>query len=124
VTRLHHVNVTVPPGCTDQVVEFYELLGLTRLEKPAEGVSPSGAWFGFPGSGQQLHVSERTGDRNSDQHFAVVVDDFDAVVTGLRDGGHPFSRKPDVLGARRGDTADAYGNTVEVIEPAGDFTTG
>ena len=124
MTRLHHVNVVVPPGCTEAVVEFYELLGLTRVAKPAEGVSPSGAWFAFPGSTQQLHVSERTGERNRDQHFAVVLDDFDLTVTALRDAGHPFDRKPDVLGARRGDTADAFGNTVELLEPAGEFRAG
>ena len=26
MTRLHHVNVVVPPGATDEAVPFYELL--------------------------------------------------------------------------------------------------
>jgi len=116
VIRLHHVNVVVPPGCTDEVVGFYELLGLTRLEKPKEGVAASGAWFAFPGGEQQLHVSEREGTINADQHFAIVVDDLDSLVARLRDEGHPFDRKADVLGARRGNTADPRGNTVELME--------
>jgi hypothetical protein len=114
--RLHHVNVVVPPGCTDDVVGFYELLGLTRVAKPQEGVAATGAWFDFPGGTQQLHVSERTGQVNADQHFAILVDDLDTLVTRLRDEGHPFDRKPDVLGARRGNTADPCGNTVELME--------
>ena len=122
MTRLHHVNVVVPPGCTDDVVEFYELLGLSRITKPAEGVSQTGAWFAFPGSDQQLHVSEREGDRNPDQHFAVVLDDLDAVIRALRDAGHPFDRKPDLLGARRGVTADPAGNAVELLEATGPST--
>ena len=114
--RLHHVNVVVPPGCTGAVVEFYELLGLTRVAKPAEGVAATGAWFDFPGGAQQLHVSERDAQVNAEQHFAIVVDDLDRLVTALRDDGHPFERKPDVLGARRGNTADPCGNTVELME--------
>ena len=115
MTRLHHVNVIVPPGCTDEVVGFYELLGLTRLVKPTEGVAQTGAWFSFA-DGQQLHVSEREGAVNPDQHFAITVDDLDSLVARLRDDGHPFERKADVLGARRGSTADPRGNTVELME--------
>jgi hypothetical protein len=123
VTRLHHVNVVVAPGCTETVVEFYELLGLARVDKPLEGVASTGAWFDFPGGSQQLHVSEREGDRHAEQHFALVVDDLDALVAALRDDGHPFDRKPDLLGARRGMTADPAGNGVELIEATGAFSS-
>ena len=88
--RLHHVNVVVPPGRTEAVVPFYELLGLVRVPKPAEGVAAEGAWFDLPG-GTQVHVSERVGDRNADQHFALVVDDLDETVTALLDAGHPVA---------------------------------
>ena len=113
--RLHHVNVVVPPGCTEDVVDFYALLGLTRIAKPSEGVAQTGAWFAFP-DGAQLHVSERTGTVNPEQHFAITVDDLDRLIAALRDEGHPFERKADVLGARRGMTADPCGNAVELME--------
>jgi catechol 2,3-dioxygenase-like lactoylglutathione lyase family enzyme len=122
VTRLHHVNVVVPPGRTDAVVPFYELLGLTRLAKPKEGVAASGAWFALPGGAHQVHVSEREGVRNADQHFALVVDDLDALVTALAEAGHPCVPGKDLLGARRANTADPEGNKVELIEAAGPFT--
>jgi hypothetical protein len=119
--RLHHVNVVVPPGRTDAVVPFYELLGLIRVEKPAEGVAREGAWFDFPGGGTQLHVSERVGDRHPEQHFAVVVADLDSTALRLQQAGHPWAPKPDILGARRGMTADPEGNAVEVVEAIGPF---
>ena len=118
--RLHHVNVVVAPGRTDAVVPFYELLGLVRVPKPTEGVAPSGAWFDLPG-GTQVHVSERAGERHPEQHFALVVDDLDALVARLGAVGHPWSEKPQIGGARRGMTADPEGNAVELVEAAGSF---
>ena len=118
--RLHHVNVVVAPGCTERVAPFYELLGLRRVAKPTEGVAQTGAWFDVPG-GSQVHVSERSGDRHPDQHFALVVDDLDALVERLRSAGHPWSDKPQIGGARRGMTADPEGNAVELAEAAGPF---
>lgn len=119
--RLHHVNVLVPPGRTDAVVPFYELLGLTRVQKPAEGVAPEGAWFDFPDGATQVHVSERAGDRHPSQHFAVAVEELDLLVVALRRAGHPWQPGTLVEGARRGMTADPEGNSVELIEAVGPF---
>jgi predicted enzyme related to lactoylglutathione lyase len=121
VTRLHHVNVVIPPGRTDAVVPFYEQLGLTRVDKPTEGVEESGAWFDFPTGGTQVHVSERPGDKHPEQHFAMVVDDLDAVVWRLTAAGHPWTPKRRIAGARRGMTADPEGNAVELVEAVGPF---
>ena len=120
--RIHHVNVVVPPGRTDDVVAFYELLGLTRVEKPAEGVAKEGAWFDLPDGTSQVHVSEREGDPHPQQHFALAVDDLDAVVRALRLAGHPWQPAGDLLGARRGMTADPEGNAIELVEAVGPFS--
>ena len=117
--RLHHVNVVVPPARTDAVVPFYEALGLLRVDKPLPG---PGAWFDVPG-GTQVHVSERTGARHPAQHFALVVDDLDAVLARLRGGGHPWRDVEPIDGARRGMTADPEGNAVELVEAAGAFAS-
>jgi len=119
--RLHHVNVVVAPGRIDAVVPFYELLGLTRVPKPTEGVAQTGAWFDFPGGGTQVHVSEKIGDRHPEQHFAVSVTDLDDVVRRLSSAGHPWAPKPTIAGARRGMTADPEGNAVELVEAIGPF---
>ena len=118
--RLHHVNVVVPPGRTDDVVGFYAALGLTRVPKPADAGSPLGAWFDVPG-GTQVHVSERDGAPNPEQHFALVLDDFDGVLAALAAAGHPVSPAGPMSGARRVNTADPVGNKVELIEPVGPF---
>lgn len=120
MTHLHHVNVVVAPGRTEAVVPFYELLGLTRVAKPAE-LSPEGAWFDLPGGTTQVHVSERPGGRHATQHFALAVEDLDAVVLDLRHAGHPWKPGTVLLGARRGMTADPEGNAVELIEAIGPF---
>jgi catechol 2,3-dioxygenase-like lactoylglutathione lyase family enzyme len=119
--RLHHVNVVVAPGRTDAVVPFYELLGLSRVQKPTEGVAQTGAWFDFPDGETQVHVSEKAGDRHPEQHFAVTVDDLDDVVRRLSDAGHAWAEKPGIAGARRGMTADPEGNAVELVEAVGPF---
>ena len=120
--RLHHVNVVVAPGRTDAVAPFYALLGMTRVAKPTEGVAQTGAWFDLPG-GTQVHVSERAGERHPEQHFALVVDDFEGLVERLRAAGHPWTSKPDIGGARRGMTADPEGNAVELVEATGPFAS-
>jgi hypothetical protein len=119
--RLHHVNVVVPPGRTDSVVPFYELLGLTRVEKPTEGVAKEGAWFDLPGGTTQVHVSEREGSAHAQQHFALAVEDLDNLALALQQAGHPWHPGTVVLGARRGMTADPEGNAIELVEAIGPF---
>lgn len=119
--RLHHVQVVVAPGRTEAVVGFYELLGLTRVAKPAEGVAASGAWFDLPDGRTQLHVSERDGSRHPEQHFALAVDDLDALVGALTAAGHRWTARPPIEGARRAMTADPEGNAVELVEAVGRF---
>lgn len=113
MTRLDHVNVVVPPGRTEAVVPFYEALGLVRV--PKQGSRPEGAWFALP-DGAQVHVSERPGAVHPEQHFALAVDDLDEVSARLVASGHPWTPAPDLLGRRRGTTADPEGNLVELLE--------
>ena len=118
--RLHHVNVVVPPGATEDVAPFYELLGLQRVAKP--GPRP-GAWFDVPG-GTQVHVSERPGDVHPDAHFALVVDDFDGLAGRLLGAGRGWQHALSQGGARRATTTDPAGNRIEIIESAGAFGEG
>lgn len=119
MTRLHHVNVVVPPGDTDRVVRFYaDILGLTRVAKPKVGVAPEGAWFDLA-DGTQLHVSERSGQRHPDPHFGVVLDHFDEVLRRLSDVGAEWTEQADLFGGRRGFTRDPAGNRVELLQRAG-----
>jgi catechol 2,3-dioxygenase-like lactoylglutathione lyase family enzyme len=119
VTRIHHVNVVVPPGGTDGVVGFYtKVLGLRQAPKPTEGVAQSGAWFDID-ERTQVHVSERDGSSHPQSHFALVVDDFDDVLGRLREAGAAWEEQPDIFGGRRGFTRDPAGNRIEILEAAG-----
>jgi catechol 2,3-dioxygenase-like lactoylglutathione lyase family enzyme len=117
--RIHHVNVVVPRGRTADVVGFYaDVLGLRRVPKPSSGVDQAGAWFDVD-AGSQVHVSEREGTVHPQAHFALVVDDLDAVLARARAAGAPWEDQPDLFGGRRGFTRDPVGNRVELLERAG-----
>jgi catechol 2,3-dioxygenase-like lactoylglutathione lyase family enzyme len=117
--RIHHVNVVVPPGQTESVVDFYvDVLGLRRTTKPTEGVAQSGAWFDIDDR-TQVHVSEREGTAHPQSHFGLVVDDFDAVLERLGSSGASWEDQPDIFGGRRGFTRDPVGNRIELLENAG-----
>ena len=117
--RIHHVNVVVPPGGTAAVVSFYvDVLGLRPAAKPTEGVAATGAWFDVDDM-TQVHVSERDGAVHPQSHFALVVDDFDAVLGRLRQAGASWEDQPDIFGGRRGFTRDPAGNRIEILARAG-----
>lgn len=118
--RLHHVNLVVKPGGAELVTGFYsEVLGLTPTAKPAEGTSAGGAWFDID-ERTQMHISERADAvTHDDMHFALVVDDFDAVLARLAAAGAEWREQPDLFGGRRGSTRDPLGNRVELLEQAG-----
>jgi catechol 2,3-dioxygenase-like lactoylglutathione lyase family enzyme len=118
--RLHHVNIVVRPGETDQLVGFYtDVLGLRRVDKPSEGTTAGGAWFDINES-NQLHISERTDAvMHDDMHFGLVVDDFDGVLSRLAVAGAPWTAQAELFGGRRGSTRDPLGNRIELLEPVG-----
>ena len=118
--RLHHVNIVVKPGQTDQVVHFYtDVLGLRLTTKPTEGTSPGGAWFDIDDT-TQLHISERADAvMHDDMHFALVLDDFDVVLARLANAGAQWREQPNLFGGRRGSTRDPVGNRIELLDRAG-----
>lgn len=123
MTWLQHVNVVVPPGGTAAAVRFYtEVFGLARLPKPPGPGADIGAWLELGGNAQ-IHIGEAAGDRHQDAHFALVVDDFDAVLARISAAGAMWQDQEDVFGGRRGFTRDPAGNRIEVLEPTGQFRT-
>ena len=112
--RLHHVNVNVPRGKSDQVASFYgDVFGFGPIDRPDNG--REGVWLDM-GDGTQLHLSERDEAGHPQQHFALMVDDLDIVIERLGDAGASFERADDVFGTGgRGFTRDPAGNRVEVV---------
>jgi len=107
---VHHVSINVDD--VDAALEFYVgTLGLT--------VRPDRPDFGFPGAwldagGQQVHLIGAPAPANQGQHFALQVDDLDAVITELRDKGVSVSDAGPVGTSRQAFLTDPAGNGVEL----------
>jgi catechol 2,3-dioxygenase-like lactoylglutathione lyase family enzyme len=109
------VNVTCRAEAIDAVVAFYrDVIGLAPIAKAA-GTDPRGAWFAVDEL-SQLHVSERDAPAHPDAHYALEVDDLDAVVRRLEGGGHEWQPAPAVFGGGRGFTRDPARNRIELLQ--------
>lgn len=110
---VHHVSVNV--GDVDRALAFYvDVLGLKRRDdRPAIG---PGAWL--DAGGQQVHLIAGERPTARGQHFAVLVDDLDAVVAELR-SGHVEVGDPHPIGRnRQAFLSDPDGNLIELHEAA------
>jgi catechol 2,3-dioxygenase-like lactoylglutathione lyase family enzyme len=115
--RLHHVQVSCPPGGEDAARRFYgDGLGLPEVDKPAVLAARGGCWF--RDGDVELHVGvEDPFAPARKAHPAFLVDDLDAVAVRLESLGFPVDRREEHTfpGFRRFHTADGNGNRVEVL---------
>jgi catechol 2,3-dioxygenase-like lactoylglutathione lyase family enzyme len=115
VRRLQHVNLLVDD--LDAAEQFYgDLLGWSHATRPDFGFP--GAWFDLGGQGQlHLVVVDRMPEP-SGAHFAVEVDDLDAVVAVLEGAGMKVSAGGGTPGAgRQAFCQDPAGNLIEFNQP-------
>ncbi len=90
--KLHHVNLGVPPGCSDAQGEFLtDVLGYRRVEVTSELASMGAMWFEDE-QGQQIHLSVDPDHRAPARaHTAVELgDDTARVEAQLAATGTPF----------------------------------
>jgi glyoxylase I family protein len=112
---VHHVALTVDD--LGAARRFYGgQLGLEEIERPDFGVP--GAWYGL--GAQQVHIVELPTHRPTDpSHFAIQVDDLDAVVADLEAKGVEVRRARSVAGAgQQANIKDPAGNLSELNQPA------
>jgi catechol 2,3-dioxygenase-like lactoylglutathione lyase family enzyme len=126
--RLHHVQVSCPPGGEDAARLFYaDGLGLVEVAKPAALAGRGGCWFrAYDGRGTvtaEVHVGvEDPFTPALRAHPALVVDDaraLDALAARLRAADHLVdeTERDSLDGHVRFHTADPHGNRVEVLAP-------
>jgi len=109
-TAVHHVSINVAD--VDAAVSFYVgTLGLTRRDdRPDLGIG--GAWL--DAGAQQVHLIEAPVPPDRGQHFALLVDDLDAVVAELRDEGVAVGDATPIGTSRQAFVRDPSGNSVEL----------
>lgn len=119
ITRLHHVNVTVPSALEDAARRFYGVvLGLPQIAKPEGTRQNIGAWYDL-GRGLQLHLSIEDNVQNeaSERHVCYQVDDAASAELHFRDAGiEIISDERPVKGTSRFFLRDPGGNMIEITE--------
>ncbi len=117
--RLHHVQVSCPPGGEDAARRFYgAALGIPEVEKPPSLATRGGCWF--RGDDVEVHVGVEEPFRPAAKaHPAFVVPEgtLDALAARLAECGFETRWDDDLPGYRRFYTLDGNGNRVELLAP-------
>jgi len=128
--RLHHVQVSCPPGGEADARQFYAGgLGLTEVGKPAALADRGGVWFRSHDSTGSIVAEIHVGIEDPFQparraHAALVVNgatELEAAAERLTDAGFEvdWRERHTFDGYERFHTFDAAGNRVEILSPVG-----
>ena len=117
VTKLHHVNVTVPPELEAATKEFYgAALGLRQVPKPA-AARQSGAWYQIGDNQLHLSVEDEELAPLSSRHICFAVSELKAAEKSFRDAGVEIIPDPrPVPGTQRFYVRDPGGNQLEIVQ--------
>ena len=117
VLAIHHVNLTIPPGAEESARHFYrDLLGLVEVGKPEPLRSRGGLWLQLGSLQVHLSVQDGVDRRASRAHVAFQVNDLDGLSSALADRGLQPSARTPVLGMRRIQVRDPFGNLLEFMQ--------
>ncbi len=107
---VHHVSINVSDP-VESIAFYTEVLGGTvRDDRPDFGIG--GAWIDLGDT--QVHLIESAVPPNMGQHFAILVEDVDAVVRELRSRGFDVEDARIVGPDRQTFIDDPDGNAVEL----------
>lgn len=126
VQRLHHAQITIPPGEEDAARHFYcDILGMVEIPKPGALAGRGGFWLRL--GSVELHISpEQTPDPDqryhTKAHLAYQVGDLAYWRGLLAEHGITILESVPIPGYQRFELRDPFGNRVELIQPesAGD----
>jgi catechol 2,3-dioxygenase-like lactoylglutathione lyase family enzyme len=113
---LEHVQLAIPAGEEGRCDDFYVgLLGFTRLEKPPDLAARGGRWYQRDQAILHLGVDSHFVSATK-AHPALVVDDYEGLVSRLEGAG--ITTRPDdtIPGRRRCHLDDPVGNRLELID--------
>ena len=110
---LQHVTLEVTPADVERSVEFWELLGFERVEPPA-ALAETFVWVQREGT--QIHLERNESPVVPPQgHAAVVVPNFEAAITQLREHGFEVHPGREHWGAARAKVVAPGGHRVELM---------
>ena len=115
----------MPPGAVPAARSFYcDVLGLREKETP-ESLGGDGLLWLEAGEGElELHLFADGERAHARQHFALAVDDLDAVRGRLEAAGHETADATPIPNRPRFFCRDPFGNRVELTAIVGDYRDG
>jgi catechol 2,3-dioxygenase-like lactoylglutathione lyase family enzyme len=121
VTRIHHVQITVPKGAEDRARAFYcGVLGLREVKKADALLSRGGFWMECGEAQVHIGVEDGVERAATKAHVAYQVDDLEAMRARLIAAGiAPIEGIP-IPGMTRFEIRDPFGNRVELLQLATD----
>ncbi|MCO5143613.1 MAG: VOC family protein [Oligoflexia bacterium] len=115
--KLNHITLIV--NDKEKSAKFYELaLGLSRTCRITEQICPyGGVWYDLD-EDIQLHIWQRDYSVvKSEQHFALVVDDFNVLIKKIVEYGGRVEETKLLPGCKyRAYVYDPEGNRIELME--------
>jgi catechol 2,3-dioxygenase-like lactoylglutathione lyase family enzyme len=110
---IQHVAVEVSRERVDACVEFWALLGFSRVDPPAS-LADRATWVQRKGT--QVHLLYADDPVvPAEGHVAVVAEDYDRSFAALRDAGHEPEPRTQHWGVPRCFVRDPAGHRVEVM---------
>jgi catechol 2,3-dioxygenase-like lactoylglutathione lyase family enzyme len=119
ITRVHHVQITIPEGAEEEGRRFYcGALGLRETPKPLALQSRGGFWLRV--GDIEVHVGTEEGDTRTltKPHLAYQVSDLAAWRHRLEEAGIEIGDSVPIPGYCRFEIRDPFGNRIEFLESA------
>ena len=119
ITRVHHVQITIPEGAEEEGRRFYcGVLGLRETPKPLALRGRGGFWLRV--GDIEVHVGTEVRDMRvlTKAHLAYQVCDLAAWRHRLEEAGIEIGDSVPIPGYRRFEIRDPFGNRIEFLEPA------
>ena len=116
ITRLDHIQLTMPEGKGDKARDFYSgLLGLEEIQKPPPLKNRGGVWFQIP-TDRQLHLGvEIPFVPNKKAHPCFVTSDLTTLAERLAAAGLPVTWDKALAPLKCFYSEDVFGNRLEFV---------
>lgn len=116
-TRLHHVQLAIPPGGEDRSRAFWgAVLGMTELDKPPALAARGGCWF--RGGGVEVHLGVEADFAPARKaHPGLLVVGLRELAARLEENGADVIWDGEFPGHDRFYAHDPFGNRLEFLEP-------